>query len=158
MSRCIYCGTETQLYINDQPVCLKCDADRTTKRDATGTGGSRQDGSHVMSEQVIIDHLSDAACLVHVLSPDAYEAFAKGKVIFDVSPDGERLQAFIPILTPEFDEAVVQRGPVSLPEFPGVSIRTVYHKHKGIETAMPELGNIEDQALREGFGSAPTSS
>ena len=33
MAKCIYCGAETQLYINDTPVCIACsdeiDAGRT---------------------------------------------------------------------------------------------------------------------------------
>jgi hypothetical protein len=102
-----------------------------------------------MNDQEIIDHLSHASCMVHVRNPLAYEAFAQGKVIFDLSRDGEGIQAFIETfilkLTPEFGADIVRRGPDSLPNFPGVSIHTLYHRHKAIENAMPELGRLENQ-------------
>jgi hypothetical protein len=31
MAHCVFCGAETQLYVSEQPVCLKCAEKRETR-------------------------------------------------------------------------------------------------------------------------------
>ena len=99
-----------------------------------------------MSDDEIIQELSSRTDMIHVDDPGAYEAFARGKVIFDISPSGYRLDAFIVTLEPEFGAATISRQPFAWPTFPDVKIYTIYHKHAAVEAAMPELGKIEDES------------
>jgi len=100
-----------------------------------------------MSDDEVVRHIGTVTDMVHVSDAGAYEAFAQGKVIFDISPDGGLLDQFIVTLESEFGAAPIQRKPLKLPSFPGVQIHTVYHKHKAIEVAVLELGKIEDESL-----------
>jgi len=98
-----------------------------------------------MSDTELVQQLGTSTNMIHVASSWAYEAFADGKVIFDISPEGRLLDTLIAQLQPEFGSVIVRRKPFSVPAFPNVDIHTLYHRHKAIEVAMPDLGKIEDE-------------
>jgi hypothetical protein len=35
MARCVYCGAETELFLNGIPTCIECDEAHEPKRDGT---------------------------------------------------------------------------------------------------------------------------
>lgn len=96
----------------------------------------------VVSTEWIIEYLTTATSYVHVSDPDAYDKFAEGKMIFDIS-EGP-LDEFVAKLEPEFGASIVRRQPF---EFSGIPIYAVHHKHKTREVEAAELGKLEDETL-----------
>jgi len=59
---------------------------------------------------------------------NAYEAFAQGKYIFDVSPDGHLIDAFIAKLRSRFGLVIMRPAPFYFPNLPGVSVYFVHQE------------------------------
>lgn len=80
-------------------------------------------------------------------SEAAYQAFAAGKTIFDISPDGSLLEQFGAENQAEFYGEIIVRGlggKFRSMEIPGLGrVFLTYHKHKAQEVLVPELQEIE---------------
>jgi hypothetical protein len=81
-----------------------------------------------MADKNVVETIRTAAGWVHVDRPNAYEAFAQGKYIFDVSPDGHLIDAFIAKLRSGFGVVIVRPSPFYFPNLPGVSVYFVHHE------------------------------
>jgi hypothetical protein len=54
MAQCVYCNTETQLFANGKPICIKCDSTNSliselrnsSHSDHHGGGGSEESGTN----------------------------------------------------------------------------------------------------------------
>jgi hypothetical protein len=79
-----------------------------------------------MAEQDVIETIRTAAGWVHVDRPNAYEAFAQGEFIFDVSPDGHLIDAFIAKLRSGFGVIIIRPSPLYFPNLPGISVYVVH--------------------------------
>ena len=80
----------------------------------------------------------------------AYNAFATGKAIFDISPNAELLEEFAERNASEFYGDQIERGPDgkfrSMIFDPGAPrVFFTYHKHKAREVLVKELQGLERQ-------------